>query len=151
MVDVDNVGEGDEAAAEPGCESAGSEIDLGVPTVDRPARLTTTGGVLRLSVRNLPEGVIVGAMDEAAVWLGQDPAVPQPDPEQPKRPLSSDHRLVLGAEAPATARLEPGTYWVVAARPGRYAVAPCSDAEVSDVVASEPDPADTFGTGSPDS
>lgn len=67
-------------ALEMSCDNPAA-TDLGVPTVRRPARLTTSGGRHRFVVTGLPTGSIFG---EIEVEVCPDVTLSDVDPAQPE-------------------------------------------------------------------
>ena len=105
---------------------------LGVPTVRRPARLTTSGGRHRFVVKNLPPGSILGEVEDTVVQLS--------DPDAPTEAL---FEVKASLRQPGVVHVEAGIYSVLDTNGGSIEVEVCPDVTLSDVEPSIPDP----GTG----
>lgn len=103
--------------------------DLGVPTVRRPARLTTSGGRLRFVVTVLPTGSIFGEIEDTEVQLS--------DPGAPTEAL---FRVTASPQQPGVIDVEAGTYSVLNTNRGGIQVQVCPDVTLSDVEPAIPDP-----------
>ena len=102
---------------------------LGVPTVRRLARFTTSGGRLRFVVKALPTGSILGEISDTEVQLG--------DIDNPKE---TRYRVTASRQRPGTIDVEAGTYWVLNTNRGEIDVEVCPDVTISDVEAAHEDP-----------
>lgn len=121
----------------PDCASPGPTTVFELPTLERPAYFTTTGGVVRLTVSDLPGGLLAD-LETTAVYLGDGATAPQKDPDHLSRPGDAAHRVVIGLEAPGAVELGPGRYWLVSARGGRIWTSGCDGTIVSDVALPPP-------------
>ena len=106
--------------------------DLGVPTVRRPARFTTSGGRLRFVVSALPSGSILGDIDDTEVQLSDADA-----------PTEAELRVTASPQQPGVIEVEAGTYSVLNTNRGAIQVEACRDVTLSDVVPGTPE----AGTG----
>ena len=101
---------------------------LGVPTVRRPARLTTSGGRLRFVVTALPPGSILGEIEDTEVQLS--------DPEDPSEVL---FRVRASPREPGVVDVEAGTYSVLNTNRGGIDAQTCPDVTLSDVEPASPE------------
>ena len=101
---------------------------LGVPTVRRPARLTTSGGRLRFVVTSLPPGSILGEIEDTEVQLS--------DPDAPSEVLL---RVRVSLRQPGVVEVEPGTYSVLNTNRGGIEAHTCPDVTLSDVEPASPE------------
>jgi hypothetical protein len=113
-------------ALEMSCDNPGA-TDLGVPTVRRPARLTTSGGRHRFVVENLPPGSIFGEIEDTEVQLS--------DPGAPTEAL---FRVRTSLQRPGIVDVEAGTYLVLNTSRGGIEVEVCPDVTLSDVESGTP-------------
>ncbi len=111
---------------------------LGVPTIEVPARFTTSGGRLRFVVTSLPPGTILGDVDDTQVQLG--------DVDSPSDDIR--YRVTTSPQEPGVIDVDAGTYRVVNTARGRLLVEACPEVTFSDVEASERDPRGVSSTGS---
>lgn len=118
-------------AVEMSCDDP-TATSLGVPTVRRPARFTTSGGRLRFVVTGLPTGSIFGEIEDTEVQLS--------DPEAPTEAL---FRVTASPQQPGVVDVEAGTYSVLNTNRGGIDVEVCPDVTLSDVEPAIPNP----GTG----
>jgi hypothetical protein len=102
---------------------------LGVPTVRRPARLTTSGGRLRFVVEDLPPGSIFGEVEDTEVQLSE-----------PGGPITALFRVTVSPQRAGVVDVEPGTYRVLNTNRGSIVVEVCPDVTLSDVEPAIPDP-----------
>ncbi len=102
---------------------------LGVPTVRRPAQLTTSGGRLRFVVKSLPAGTIFGEINDTDVWLGDPDALTE-----------GRFHVTSSPQQPGVIAVEAGTYGVLNTNRGSIDVEVCSDVTLSDVEPAIPDP-----------
>lgn len=114
-------------ALEMSCDNPGA-TDLGVPTVRRPARLTTSGGRHRFVVENLPPGSIFGEVEDTEVQLS--------DPGAPTKAL---FRVRTSLQQPGVVEVEAGTYIVLNTNRGGLEVEVCPDVTLSDVEPATPE------------
>ncbi len=114
-------------ALEMSCGKPGA-TDLGVPTVRRPARLTTSDGRHRFVVKNLPTGSIFGEIDDTEVQLS--------DPGAPNEAL---FRIRISLQQPGVVDVEAGTYIVLNTNRGAIEVEICPDVTLSDVEPATPE------------
>jgi hypothetical protein len=110
---------------------------LGVPTVRKPARFTTSGGRLRFVVKALPSGSILGEIDDTEVQLAA--AESRSDVR---------YRVTASRQQPGVVDVDAGTYSVLNSNRGEIEVEVCPDVTLSDVEASQPDPQGESTTGS---
>jgi hypothetical protein len=110
---------------------------LGVPTVRKPARFTTSGGRLRFVVTALPTGSILGEIDDTEVQLA--------DAESPS---DVRYRVTASRQQPGVVDVDAGTYSILNTNRGEIEVEVCPDVTLSDVEASQPDPQGGSTTGS---
>jgi hypothetical protein len=102
--------------------------DLGVPTVRRPARLTTSGGRHRFVVESLPTGSIFGEIEDTEVQL-----------RDPGAPTEALFRVRTSLRMPGVVDVEAGTYIVLNTNRGAIEVEVCPDVMLSDVEPATPD------------
>jgi hypothetical protein len=100
---------------------------LGVPTIRRPARLTTSGGRHRFVVKNLPPGSILGEVEDTVVQLS--------DPDPPTEAL---FEVNASLRRPGVVDLEAGTYIVLNTNRGGIEVEVCPDVKLADVEPATP-------------
>lgn len=112
--------------------------DLGVPTVRRPARLTTSGGRHRFVVTSLPPGSIVGEIDDTEVQLSDSGS-----------PTEALFRVTTSPQQPGVVDVKAGTYLVLNSNRGGIEVEVCPDVTLSDVEVATPDPGTAAGPGLP--
>ena len=113
--------------------------DLGVPTVRRLARLTTSGGRLRFVVTDLPPGSVFGEIEDTEVRLA-DPAAP----------TEALFRVTVSPQQPGVVDVEAGTYSVLNTHNGGIAVEACPDVTLAGVRRAIPDPgAEPFEPATP--
>ena len=103
---------------------------LGVPTTALPARFTTSGGRLRLVVKSLPSGTILGDVNDTEVLLG--------DIDSPSDDIR--YRVTASRRQPGVIDVDAGTYWVVNSARDGIEVEACPDVTLSDVEAAHPYP-----------
>lgn len=119
------------APAEPspgvGCDDP-RPTTLGVPTVRRPARLTTSDGRLQLVVRSLPSGSVFGQVDDTEVQLGQGDDLGD-----------ARYRVTASLTRPGVVDVEAGTYWVLNTNRGEIDAAVCPDVTLSEVEVALPE------------
>jgi hypothetical protein len=113
-------------ALEMSCNPAAT--DLGVPTVRRPARLTTSGGRHRFVVDNLPPGSVFGEIEDTEVQLS--------DPGAPTEAL---FRVRTSLQQPGVVDVAAGTYIVLNTNRGAVEVEVCPDVTLSGVEPATPD------------
>lgn len=119
-----------------GCDDP-LEVELGLPTVDVPALLTTTQGRLRISVTGMsPEALI--PIDTTMVFLGESRTVPHRDPQRPEWPDNGTHQVRVSLDEPGFLDVEAGSYWLVSPAGGRIFVATCPDVTVTGIVPVSP-------------
>lgn len=131
VVAVAACGTASDTAPEPALEMACNDaraISLGVPTVRRPALLTTSGGRHRFVVEDLPPGSVFGEIEGTEVQLS--------DPAAPSEAL---FRVGASLRQPGIVDVEAGTYSVLNTNRGGIEVEVCPDVIVSDVEPATPD------------
>lgn len=95
---------------------------LGVPTVRKPARLTTSGGRLRFVVTALPSGSILGEISDTEVQL-----------RDIDNPGDLRHRVTASRRDPGTIDVDAGTYLVLNTNRGEIDVEACPDVTLSGI------------------
>ncbi|HSU01471.1 MAG TPA: hypothetical protein VLK03_02890 [Nocardioides sp.] len=101
--------------------------DLGVPTIRRTARLTTSGGRHRFVVTSLPTGSILGDVEDTEVQVS--------DPGAPTEAL---FRVTTSPQQPGVVHVEAGTYVLLNTNRGGIEVEVCPDVTLSSVEPAAP-------------
>jgi hypothetical protein len=115
-----------EPALEMSCNDTVATV-LGVPTVRRPARLTTSGGRHRFVVESLPTGSIFGEIEDTEVRLSD-----------PGDPMEALFLVRTSLRMPGVVDVEAGTYLVLNTNRGAIEVEVCPDVMLSDVEPATP-------------
>jgi hypothetical protein len=124
------------SAAEPACSDP-LESELGLPTLDVPARFTTTAGQLRFRVTGMSPDALI-AIDTTTVFLGSTETFPHRDPQRLEWPDNAAYRVRVSLDAEGYVDVAAGTYWAVSSAGGRIYAAACPGTSVSDVAAVQP-------------